>query len=85
MIVVRIELHSAITGRVIELGRMRICNDGSGTAASGNYTASTFRGRNAAALDRAQVQRSAGIAGYPRTALHVWNLVARALSRMGYA
>lgn len=37
MIVVKIELHSAITGKVTELGQVHIINDGTGTAKRGNY------------------------------------------------
>ena len=84
MIIVRVELHSAITGAVTELARMRICNDGSGSATHGNYSGSTFRGRDKAALDRAIVSRSAGLSDYPRQSQHIWNLVARMLQRMGY-
>lgn len=45
---------------------------------------STFRGRDTAALNRGVVQRTGGLKDYPRQALHVWNLVARLLRRMGY-
>lgn len=39
MIIVRVELHSAITGRVTELARMGIINDGTSEInAKGNYT-----------------------------------------------
>lgn len=84
MIVVRVELHSAITGRVTELARLLICNDGSGSGSIGNYIATALRGRSKEQLDRRVAQRSCGISGYPRNALHIWNLVARALGRMGY-
>lgn len=84
MIVVSVQLHSAITGEVTELARVRICNDGSGSETHGNYTGSSFRGRDKAALDRAVVSRSAGLKNYPRQAQHVWNLVARMLGAMGY-
>jgi hypothetical protein len=30
MLVVRVELHSAVTGKVTELGRMIVANDGTG-------------------------------------------------------
>ena len=88
MIVVRVELHSAITGQVTELARATICNTGAGTAEIGHYEAATLRGRNSAALDAAQlngtVQRRGGVRNYPRQRLHVWNLVAEALHAMGY-
>ena len=84
MIVVRVELHSAITGKTTELARMIIANDGAGTAKHGNYKGVTLCGRNTEALDRRVVNKSATVTGYPRQALHVWNLVRRMLVGMGY-
>ncbi|MCA6108120.1 hypothetical protein [Bradyrhizobium cenepequi] len=84
MIVVRVELHSAITGRITELARAHICNIG-GTATKGNYSVSTLRGRDKEAFDRRVVQRSGEVRDYPRLSVHVWHLVARALIAMGYA
>jgi hypothetical protein len=87
MIVVRVELHSAINGRVTELARAIIANVG-GTDERGDYAAMTLRGRTAAALDKAlqakAITRMAQITGHPRKALHVWHLVAKALAGMGY-
>jgi len=83
MIVVRVELHSAVTGKVTELARMLVANTGTGTAARGNYRARTLRGRSRTDLDRGTVQREGLIEGHPRR-LHVWRLVARALARLGY-
>ena len=37
MIVVKVELHSAVTGQVSVIGSMVIANDGSGTSDIGNY------------------------------------------------
>lgn len=84
MIVVRVELHSAVTGQVSELARMNICNVG-GTATKGDYQCETLRGRSKKDLDRRTVQRSGSVRNYPRLAIHVWHLVARALVSMGYA
>jgi hypothetical protein len=84
MIVVRIELHSAITKRVTELARMHICNVG-GSRQIGDYFARTYRGRSSEQLSRAIVQRQASVRNYPRLKLHVWHLVARALIAMKYA
>lgn len=84
MIIVRVELHSAITGKTTELARMRITNDGTGSANFGNYDGATLRGRSANELDRGTVQRTARVAGYPRQRLHVWNLVSGMLNAMGY-
>lgn len=84
MIIIRVELHSAITHRVTEIARMRIANIG-GNRERGSYRAESYRGRSAAQLDRHQAQRSGTIRDYPRLSVHVWHLVARALISMGYA
>jgi hypothetical protein len=84
MIVVRVELHSAITGHTTELARMITANDGEGTREVGHYVATTLRGRSREALDQMQVQRSGRIRNWPRLRLHVWNLVAEALKGVGY-
>lgn len=85
MIIVRVELLSAITGKTTELARMEICNDGTvADPSKGNYTARTLRGRSTAALNQRIGQRDGRIKDYPRLAVHVWNLVARALKAMRY-
>ena len=88
MIVVRVELHSAVTGQVTELARAIIANTGEGTATVGNYKAWTLFGRDRVALDGAQrtnkMQRAGQVLKYPRQRLHVWHLVADALRGMGY-
>lgn len=85
MIVVKIELHSAITGQIEEIGRMYIANDGTGgMAARGNYDVRVMRqGATeeyeswASVTERAQ--RRARVENYPRLSLSVWELVRRAL------
>lgn len=84
MIVVRVELWSAVTGSVTELARMHICNDGQSSAALHNYDGRTLRGRSTAQLDRAITQRTGRVEGYPRERIHVWHLVARMLKALGY-
>lgn len=84
MIVVRVELHSAITRKVTELARMRICNIG-GTTTVGSYSVETLRGRSRESLDRGIGQRAGQVKDYPKLRLHVWHLVARALVAMRYA
>jgi len=84
MIIIRIELHSAITRRVTEIARMRICNIG-GTRTRGSYSVQTLRGRCKEQLDEAKVQRQGSVSDYPRTEIHVWHLVARALIALKYA
>lgn len=87
MIIVKVELLSAVTGETTELARMAIDNIG-GTATVGDYRARTYRGRSAGALDRAMrtglAQRQVFVRGHRRLALHVWHLVAKALLGMGY-
>lgn len=83
MIVIRVELWSAVTGDRTELARMHICNVG-GTENLGNYDCRTLRGRSTADLDKGHVQRRGQVRGHPRLSQHVWNLVAKALSSMGY-
>lgn len=84
MIVIRVELYSAVTGKVSELARMHIANIG-GTATKGDYDVQTLRGRSKTDLDRGSVQRTGKVINYPRLSIHVWHLVARALVAMGYA
>jgi hypothetical protein len=90
MIVIRVELWSAVNGQVSELARMTI--DNIGATANGqhaDYRARSFRGRDAATLHRAMlagtVQREGKVIRHARLRLHVWHLVARALDTLGYA
>lgn len=85
MLVVRVELWSAITGEKSEIARMHICNEGGNdTGTVGHYGCQTFRGRDADALARLQVQRKGKVANHRRLDLHVWHLVGKALTSMGY-
>lgn len=84
MLIVRVELHSAITGQVSEIARMRIFNDGTGDRDHGNYKGRTFRGRDAAALDTQVKVRDGEVKQYARLNHHVWNLVAKMLKVMKY-
>lgn len=88
MIVVRVELWSAVTGKVTELARMGISNDASGTDKVCAYDGETWRGRDREALDKAMrdhaVTRRGRVEGYRRHDLHVWHLVAKMLAAMGY-
>ncbi|MPT48016.1 MAG: hypothetical protein E2598_06295 [Sphingobium sp.] len=83
MIVIRVELWSAITGEKIEIARMNISNTG-GTENIGNYACETLRGRSTADLNRRIVQRKGRVLSHPRLSQHVWHLVAKALTGMGY-
>lgn len=88
MIIVRVELLSAINGRTTELARMHICNDGQASVQNprlGDYTVATLRGRDKDTLDKRVTQRSGRVTGHRRLDLHVWVLVAKALKAVGYA
>lgn len=87
MIVVRVELWSAVTGEVTEIARMQIVNDGNATIANprrGDYAATSFIGRDTEALNRARVSRTGGVRNWPRLDRHVWCLVLAALAACGY-
>lgn len=80
MIVVRVELHSAITGKVSEIGRMTIANDGTALdSRRGNYDAVLYR-----KPDFIVPTRTARLGEWPRLSKTVWHLVARLLATMGY-
>lgn len=84
MIVVTVALHSAINGRVSELGRMVISNDGTGENTHGNYDVRL--GRKGASLERVldQPQRRGRVERHARLAQSVWSLVAKALLAVGH-
>jgi hypothetical protein len=86
MIVVRVELHSAVNSQITELARMQICNDGTHpNPRNGNYFCRTLRGRSKAQFDNSPaVTRSGGVHDHPRLSEHVWNLVAKCLYSMRY-
>ena len=87
MIVVRVELWSAVTGQKRELARMHICNDGETTCENprlGTYVGETFVGRNADMLNKRRVSKRGRVANWRRADFHIWNLVRRMLTDMGY-
>lgn len=85
MIVVQVTLLSAVTGKAQELARMEIANDGDHpNHRRGNYSVRTLKGRSTGDLNRRTTQREAKVKDHARLALHVWNLVAKALKAMRY-
>lgn len=84
MLVVRVELHSAITGATTEIARFDIWNTTKGTRTKGDYECASFRGRTREDLKRRTVQRTGKVEDYPRLSQHVLCLVHRALTSMGY-
>lgn len=84
MIVVRVELKSAISSsRDAEIARVLISNIG-GTDEHGDYRCVSLRGRSRGELDKLRVNRVGNVRGHPRKREHVLNLVAKALNDMGY-
>lgn len=83
MLVVKVELHSAITGETTEIARMIIHNEG-GTKSSGDYGVMVYRGRTREELDKKVTIRRAKVKNHPRLREHVWNLVTKALVAAGY-
>ncbi len=84
MIVVRVELWSAVTGERTELARMEIANDGTASRTLRNYIGRSLRGRSTAALNRRITERQDAINSWPSERVHVWNLVAAMLAALGY-
>jgi len=92
MIVVDVSLHSAIDGRIENLGTMIIANDGTAAGGLGNYDVAMYRKgaaekyqSGARALPyHAKPTRRGRVEGHRRLAEPVHNLVAKALASMGY-
>ena len=87
MLIVKVELLSAVTGKTTELARMHICNEG-GDQNLGDYGVYVMRGRDSDALSRSWLKRTFNKTGkverHPRLREHVWNLVTKALISTGY-
>lgn len=75
MLVVKIELHSAVTGKVTTLATGKIVNTGAGTPTQGNYRIEL---RDAAG----RPWRSGTVEGFPRKRLLAWDLLYRALRNL---
>jgi hypothetical protein len=85
MIVVKVELHSAVTGVVTELAKMVIANDGTSDSPSlGNYAVRIGRKRQTLRQLWLSPIRRGRIKSWPRRSKHVWYLVVRALEEAGY-
>ena len=73
MILVKVELHSAIDGSIKELARMRISNLATGTEEIGDYKAELFK------RGSEQVYRYGYVLGHRRLRDSIWILVVKAL------
>lgn len=77
MIIVKIELHSAVTGQVTELGRLHITNDGTGTRERGNYDVERFtKSGGRRVLSRGRVEN------HPRLRMSVFALLCKAVDAL---
>lgn len=92
MIVVKVELHSAIDGRVENLGSVVIWNDGTGDRTTGNYRAVALRKgadvyesmRRYFRDNRKAAVREGSVKGHKRLNRPVLELVRKALESMEY-
>lgn len=80
MIVIKIELHSAITRKVTTLGQMIIANTG-GTLKRGDYSVHVGNKKDVGNLGKILKSplRTGRVENYPRISYNVWRLVVRAL------
>lgn len=84
MLIVEVKLYSAVTGKVTVLGRCAITNIG-GTQELGDYYVRTYRkGSKLESLDKLVPVRQSYVNNHRRRKEHVWKLVRKALSAMGY-
>jgi hypothetical protein len=87
VIIVRVELLSAITGETTELARMHICNEG-GTRTRGDYGVYALTGRDKETLDASWLSNrfthTGKVKNHARLSEHAWNLVGKALNAAGY-
>lgn len=85
MIVVKIELWSAVTGEKTEIGQMVLANDGtSRDIKRGNYDVKLGRrGVTDTKIIWQKPQKQARVELFPRQSFSVWVLVARALKNLG--
>lgn len=81
MIVVRIELHSATSGKITEIGRMHISNDGtlSNTSSKGNYKIDLLRRGS-----KVRILKRGSVLNHLRKSKSIWALVSKALKAVGF-
>lgn len=89
MIVVKVELHSAITGKVETLSSVVISNDGKGSKKLGNYEVLQFR-KSVDPSDpkshwwKRKPVRKGRVKNHPRLSQPVLKLVSKALRSIGH-
>ena len=75
MLIVRIELHSAITGEIKTVATGKIVNTGAGTPTRGHYRVEL---RDAAG----RLWRTGAVENFPRKRLLAWDLLHWALEKL---
>lgn len=77
MLVIKIELHSAITGRVKKIGEMKLWNTGKGCLRRGDY-----RGEIVLGKQRKTLSPLGHVGDFPRKSLGAFELLRRMLNDM---
>ena len=75
MLIVKIELHSALTGEIRTIATGKIVNTGTGSPTQGSYRIEL---RDAAG----RIWKTGHIEGFPRKRLLAWDLLCRALEKL---
>lgn len=83
MLVIKVELHSAITGQTSEIANMVIANNGKGSHSSGDYWGRVYK-KGTNYYNKPVVIKDGEVKNYPRLDKPVWNLVQLMLTNMGY-
>ena len=85
MLVVKVELHSAITGEVTMLRQMLIANDATSSDPEiGNYVVRLGKAKQTDIKDTWENPRKTGeVKGHRRQGLDVWSLVRKAIEEVG--
>lgn len=80
MIIIRVEVHSAKTGEITEIARMKVVNTGTSKSLKlGDYEGYVFRKPTFS-----HRVRKGSVKGHRRQDLPVWNLIGKMLKSMGY-
>jgi len=81
MLILKLELHSAITGKTTQIAQAIIANDGGAVQANvGHYDVKVARkGKFALPDNWHNPLRTGRVENYPRLSYNVWRLVIRAL------
>jgi hypothetical protein len=77
LIVVKLELHSAVTNKITLLGKLVIANDGTGSRTSSHYDAQFIH-------KDGTIGKTVRIERHRRLAYSVWTLVKKVLNEARY-